>query len=88
MIRDWRDLDGQFRETPAERAARLSNRRRRAMDEAAPVLPEQFPSHMLPLTARGTCVYLAGNAGGFDLRDCPHPEALAALIVNAVNNRR
>lgn len=50
--------------------------------------PGPFPSHMLPLSRRGTCVYLAGGAGGFDLRDCPHPEALAALIVNAVNNRR
>ena len=39
-----------------------------------------------PMSAVETRVYLPGMAGGFDVRNCPQPEELAALIVKAVNN--
>lgn len=37
--------------------------------------------------AQGSRVYLPNNSGGFDLRDCPNPEALARIIVLAVNSK-
>lgn len=36
-----------------------------------------------PWTARGTLVFFAGNAGGFDLRNCPHAEEKARLAAAA-----
>ncbi|MDQ1921688.1 hypothetical protein [Massilia pseudoviolaceinigra] len=38
-----------------------------------------------PMSAYGSSVYLAANAGGFYVRGCPEPEALASLIVTACN---
>ena len=39
-----------------------------------------------PWEAIKTCVYFPNLAGGFDIGDCPHPEANAAFIVKAVNS--
>jgi hypothetical protein len=36
-----------------------------------------------PWTARGTLVFFAGNAGGFDLRNCPHAEEKTRLAAAA-----
>lgn len=36
-----------------------------------------------PWRAVGTLIFFAGNAGGFDLRDCPHPEEKAQLAAAA-----
>jgi hypothetical protein len=38
-----------------------------------------------PWTAHGPIVFMY-DEGGFDLRNCPEPEANAALIVEAVNS--
>jgi hypothetical protein len=38
-----------------------------------------------PMRASGTRVYLPNLAGGFDLRECPNAEELAAFIVRACN---
>ena len=38
-----------------------------------------------PVIVRGTRIYLASGAGGFDVRDCPNAEQLASKIGLAVN---
>ena len=38
-----------------------------------------------PMSADGSLVFLAGNCGGFDVRNCPEPEALAGFIVESCN---
>lgn len=38
-----------------------------------------------PVRVKDTRVYLSGSAGGFDVRDCPNPEVLAAKIGTALN---
>jgi len=46
----------------------------------------QTPTHTPePWRARYSIVYFKGNVGGFDLRDCPSPEANARRIVACVN---
>ena len=45
---------------------------------------EKMMSKHTPMTQNGTTVRFAG--GGFDVRNCPDPEALAATIVRAVNS--
>lgn len=39
-----------------------------------------------PMTAVSTRVYLGLRAGGFDLRNCPDAEKLAAFIASACNS--
>lgn len=43
------------------------------------------PTH-LPWKVRGTSIYFADVAGGFDVRNCPDPENLAAYIHLACNS--
>lgn len=47
-----------------------------------PAAPENLD--FAPMEQRGTLVYL-GRSGGFDVRDCPDAEKLAAFIVAACN---
>jgi hypothetical protein len=63
--------------------------------ESSPVVNNLNSNHLevgmeakhtaMPMTVRGTAIYLANNSGGFDLRGCPNPEALAQFIVRACN---
>ena len=38
-----------------------------------------------PLSVRETCVYFSGGAGGFDIRNCPNPEANARRLAACWN---
>ncbi len=46
---------------------------------------EHTPTH-LPWRLHGTSIYFADVAGGFDVRNCPDPENLAAFIHRACNS--
>jgi len=46
---------------------------------------KQGPTH-LPWKRHGTSIYFADVAGGFDVRNCPDPENLAAFIHTACNS--